>query len=534
MVFVVFSWRLNPLTEECLVYKANLSKAIGKKSSEQPRLLMQADEATLSLLIVENNGNSNDKNQSNLTDSLTDDKYKQIESVKSEHTRSVLSLSYNQNIHPTSYLDTLINMLKGNIGCGILAMGDAFKNGGLLFATIFTIVISLISAYNQHTLLGCSKTVKKKLKLQHNPKFAETIELSFQYGPQKFQSYSVFFRKSVNSFIVISQLGLCCVYVIFISKSLQQVMSWYNTHVDVHLSILITMVPVLISSLIRNLKFIARLSALANVCMFVGIFVILYYCTIDLPPITSRTPVAHWTTLPLFFGTSIFAFEGISLVLPLQQEMKSPKQFTSTFGVLNVGTVIVTTLLLITGFMGYLKFGEAVRGSLTLNLQEEFLLSKVVISSMMLNILCSYSLQFYVSIEVLWPIIENKFGPFRSPLLWEIGLRVILVLITFIGADVIPHLTMFISLIGAVACSFLALIFPPLCHIAVVNAGDRGDNKYGLFKWQLVMDALTLAFGTIGFFTGTYASVYEIYGAFRGVTIVTNSSDSTTQASFLS
>jgi proton-coupled amino acid transporter len=92
-------------------------------------------------------------------------------------------------------------------------------------------------------------------------------------------------------------------------------MSWYNTHVDVHLSILITMVPVLISSLIRNLKFIARLSALANVCMFVGIFVILYYCTIDLPPITSRTPVAHWTTLPLFFGTSIFAFEGISLVI---------------------------------------------------------------------------------------------------------------------------------------------------------------------------------------------------------------------------
>lgn len=92
-------------------------------------------------------------------------------------------------------------------------------------------------------------------------------------------------------------------------------MSWYNTQIDMHMSILITMVPVLISSLIRNLKFIARLSALANVCMFVGIFVILYYCTIDLPPITSRTSVAHWTTLPLFFGTSIFAFEGISLVI---------------------------------------------------------------------------------------------------------------------------------------------------------------------------------------------------------------------------
>lgn len=63
---------------------------------------MQADEATLSLLIVENNGDANDKNKSNLNDSLTDDKYKQIENGLSEHTRSVLSLSYNQNIHPTS------------------------------------------------------------------------------------------------------------------------------------------------------------------------------------------------------------------------------------------------------------------------------------------------------------------------------------------------------------------------------------------------------------------------------------------------
>jgi len=60
-------------------------------------------------------------------------------------------------------------------------------------------------------------------------------------------------------------------------------------------------------------------------------------------------------------------------VLPLQQEMKTPKQFSSMFGVLNVGMAIVTSLILLTGFMGYLKFGENVRGSLTLNLPKEFL-----------------------------------------------------------------------------------------------------------------------------------------------------------------
>lgn len=91
-------------------------------------------------------------------------------------------------------------------------------------------------------------------------------------------------------------------------------MGWYSVPMDLHVSILITMVPIMFSSLIRNLKFIARLSAIANVCMLVGLFVILYYCAIGLPPISTRAAIAHWTTIPLYFGTSIFSFEGISLV----------------------------------------------------------------------------------------------------------------------------------------------------------------------------------------------------------------------------
>lgn len=41
--------------------------------------------------------------------------------------------------HPTSNFDTMIHLLKGNIGTGILAMPDAFKNSGLIFGMFLVV-----------------------------------------------------------------------------------------------------------------------------------------------------------------------------------------------------------------------------------------------------------------------------------------------------------------------------------------------------------------------------------------------------------
>lgn len=58
-------------------------------------------------------------------------------------------------------------------------------------------------------------------------------------------------------------------------------------------------------------------------------------------------------------------------MLPLQNSMKIPENFAKTLGVLNIGMVIITTIFVLTGFFGYLKFGEDVQGSLTLNLPDD-------------------------------------------------------------------------------------------------------------------------------------------------------------------
>lgn len=55
-------------------------------------------------------------------------------------------------------------------------------------------------------------------------------------------------------------------------------------------------------------------------------------------------------------------------VLPLKNEMRRPEQFQKTFGVLNVGMVVVGGIFITVGFLGYLKWGDDVAGSLTLNM----------------------------------------------------------------------------------------------------------------------------------------------------------------------
>lgn len=72
---------------------------------------------------------------------------------------------------------------------------------------------------------------------------------------------------------------------------------------------------------------------------------------------------------PLYFGTAIYSFEGISIVLPLENNMITPQSFGGATGVLNVGMVVTVIMYSAFGFFGYLKYGDAVQGSITLNLE---------------------------------------------------------------------------------------------------------------------------------------------------------------------
>lgn len=59
----------------------------------------------------------------------------------------------------TSNMETLMHIIKANIGTGVLAMPLAFKNGGLALSSVGIWVMAVICIHCMHILLNCYKHV---------------------------------------------------------------------------------------------------------------------------------------------------------------------------------------------------------------------------------------------------------------------------------------------------------------------------------------------------------------------------------------
>lgn len=170
--------------------------------------------------------------------------------------------------------------------------------------------------------------------------------------------------------------------------------------------------PLIAITCVRNLKRLSPFSSAATILTFSSLLMITYYVFVNCPiSFVDRPAVGTVYSIPKFFGTVLFAMEAIGMassdekkknwlhtytfktelrafaratflngpfvvrycsqILPLQNEMKNPSEFGTVLGVLNISMFIITVLYAAVGLMGYLKYGNQVRGSITLNLPEE-------------------------------------------------------------------------------------------------------------------------------------------------------------------
>ncbi|CAH2035354.1 unnamed protein product, partial [Iphiclides podalirius] len=420
---------------------------------------------------------------------------------------------YDPHLHrqlekPTNDIETLVHLLKCSLGTGILAMPQAFARAGLITGIVATVLVGVLVTHCLHVLVRSQYDACKKL---HVPllSYPAAAQTAFSNGPPAFRSLAKPCAITVDLFLVIYQLGICCVYMVFIADNIKKVCDpYYEMAVEIHM--LIILGPLIAFNLIPSLKLLAPFSALANVMTLVGLGIVIYFLvTLE----KSETALDLWgssETFPLFFGTILFALTAVGVVIALENNMKTPKSFGRPCGVLNTGMTFIVLLYVAVGALGYMFCVSDCSDSITLDLPKGDPLASTVIVMFAVAIFISYGLHCYVPVEVLWkgyllPWLE-KSGSNRLRL-WEYGLRVGLCLLTFVLAVSVPRLGLFISLFGALCLSALGICFP-----AIMEAFLQYPRTP---KLLLAKDVLLFVIGIVGLLAGTYTALISIVRSFQ-------------------
>lgn len=128
-----------------------------------------------------------------------------------------------------------------------------------------------------------------------------------------------------------------------------------------------------------------------------------------------------------------------------------------------------------------------------------------------LGVLLGYAIQFFIPIQIMYPCVRERLSFTKQhPFTGELLFRLILVLMTFVVAQLVPNLSALLSLIGAVCSTVLALVFPPLIEIIVLETDNWKFRAYVYFK-----NAVILILSLLGFLTGTYESLNGIIKSFN-------------------
>lgn len=389
-----------------------------------------------------------------------------------------------------------VTFLKAMLGPLLLYAPHMFAEGGLVFASVMFLIVGVLSTAGMFVLVEMHDAIGARGKAGCGAKGAYAQIGRLAVGKAGFYL--------VEGCIACSQWLYCVGYPIFVARNVQQVLAAFVLEPPSIATLTVAQLPVLVPYCwVRDIRHLGPSMLVANTCLWGCLAIILWLVcsTLVQNAAVHRMPtvgmMGFGSGALLFTAQAVVAFEGIALVLPIREAMRTPTHFHwLMFGCMTVGTLT----LLLTGAGAYLAFGEQTATFVTLNIEgPPGLLVRAIFA---LAVVLTYPLQLFPAmqaLEVAMQTVENMLGVTalghlhedgRGLLLRQCVARSCLVVAAFVFALYVPYDNL-IALAGGLCAVPLAFIFPGWFHLRVCRP------KWSSRAVIRAFDIILIVFGSI-------------------------------------
>eukprot|EP00755_Sulcionema_specki_P022016 Sspe_Gene.13727::Locus_4715_Transcript_1_1_Confidence_1.000_Length_1729::g.13727::m.13727/K14209/SLC36A, PAT; solute carrier family 36 (proton-coupled amino acid transporter) len=415
--------------------------------------------------------------------------------------------------HEYTAFQAAFHVFKGNVGAAIFSLSRAYRYAGFVMGTIIVASLALICVFCMLVLVECKQRINEP-----------TVQT---YGQVAHKAFGKHGKRWVDIFLVVTQLGFCCVYFQFVANVMTKVVPPVSSTAWI-----IIMLPIAAAlTFLPNMKKLVPVAMFATFSTCVALLVIYGYSLKELGEDGAHStivPAASIWAWPICIGNVVSAFEGIGLVLPIENSMRVkpafPKLLVKTF-------MIITVLYASFALIGYLAFGDDMEENAMAILPEGWL-SGLIRVMMGLAILFTYPIQFFPAIQVIeswvfhrearYMVLQGHVKMHRSLLqkaimLWRnLALRIVIsVVLAVLAFAVGDKMSLCLAVIGGLGGSALAIILPPLLHLKVIVFAPSSDPSTRS-TLVIVRDCALASFGVAMMALSTFFSIKQFFAGGGG------------------
>lgn len=395
-----------------------------------------------------------------------------------------------------SKVKVFANIFISFIGAGILGLPYAFREAGLIEGIVTMSVVGVVSVKAMLLLIDCKDHMLLSQSLASLTSNAKEGDRKKEVGNGSFIDYGDVGERAlgkigkvvVEIMIVVSQIGFCCAYLIFVSENLHSILPLCPKIVY----LFTLLVPLVFLSNLRSLNNLAPFSLAADFANIFAYGIVFYFDMDHFHLLHFHITNFSIEGFPFFLGIAIYCFEGAGLIMSL--EASTAKEIRSSFrSIFKLAIFSTTVLYLLFGICGYLSFGPETNSIITLNLPLG-LFPFIVKGCLCFSLFFTYPIMLFPVTNILERLLCSRTEKNGKDYFLGVVLRTSLVVVTGLIVLAIPNFSTLMALVGCSCCMFLAFILPGLFHWLIF----RGN----LTMWSMVMDILLIIVGIVGSIIG--------------------------------